>query len=119
MQYANGLNFDIAYARMYSPRMTIGDRLDKAMKDAKIASQSALAGASGVPQGTISRILKGGGKRGPESDTVRRLAEACNVRFDWLNEGMGEPNRAARLSLPRVVESAPPIDREATVDEIV
>lgn len=93
MQYVNGLIFDFAYPRTYSPRMSIGNRLDKAMADAKIPSQSALQRISGVPQATISRILKGDGKRGPETETIRKLAAACNVSFEWLNEGIGSPNR--------------------------
>lgn len=84
------------YARMYSPGMTtIGTRLDEAMREAGFESQSALARASKVPQPTINRILKGGGERGPEAGTVRKLAEACNVSFEWLNEGIGEKKRAS------------------------
>jgi transcriptional regulator with XRE-family HTH domain len=71
----------------------IGTRLDQAMKEAGFESQSALARASKVPQPTINRILQGGGARGPEAATVRKLAEACNVSFEWLNEGIGEKNR--------------------------
>lgn len=88
MQYENGSIFASNYAQIYSPRMTIGDRLDKAMKAAKIDSQSELQRLSGVPQATISRILKGGGKRGPESETIKKLAKACRVSFEWLNEGI-------------------------------
>jgi transcriptional regulator with XRE-family HTH domain len=81
---------------MYSQRMkTIGTRLDEAMKAAGFESQSALARASSVPQPTINRILKGGGERGPEAATVRKLAETCNVSFEWLNEGIGERSRSA------------------------
>jgi len=67
--------------------MTIATRLDQAMKDARIKSQSALSRASKVPQATISRILKGGGKNGPETETIRKLAAALGVSFEWLNEG--------------------------------
>jgi transcriptional regulator with XRE-family HTH domain len=68
--------------------MTIGGRLDQAMRDAGYKSQSALARASGVPQATISRILKSGdGAHGPAPDTLKRLAAACTVSFEWLNEG--------------------------------
>lgn len=59
------------------------------MKNAGFDSQSALARASGVPQPTIARILKGGGKRGPETQTIAKLAAACNVTFDWLLSGGG------------------------------
>jgi transcriptional regulator with XRE-family HTH domain len=87
MQYTNELFFAPAYSRLYSPRMDIGARLDKAMKDARFDSQSDLARRSGVPQATISRILKGAGKKGPETETIKKLAKACHVSFEWLNEG--------------------------------
>ncbi len=85
--YINGYYFDRSYAHMYSHRMTIGNRLDQAMKAARIKSQSELARISGVPQATISRILKGVGSKGPETETVKKLAKACRVSFSWLNEG--------------------------------
>jgi transcriptional regulator with XRE-family HTH domain len=75
--------------------MNIGTRLDEAMKDAGFESQSALARAAKVPQPTINRILQGAGSKGPEAATVRKLAEACNVSFDWLNEGIGDKKRAS------------------------
>jgi transcriptional regulator with XRE-family HTH domain len=124
MQYANGYVFAPPYARMYSPRMksllTVGDRLDKAMELAKIPSQSALARASGVPQATISRILKGGGKKGPETETLRKLAAACSVTFDWLNEGIGEPSRTskpAQAAPQKRLDAAN--DPEVTADEVL
>lgn len=76
------------YPRPYISSMTIANRLDEAMRTAEIESQSALSRLSGVPQPTINRILKGGGKKGPETETLRKLAIACNVSFDWLNEGI-------------------------------
>lgn len=72
---------------MYSLCMTIGNRLDQAMNAARIKSQSELARISGVPQATISRILKGVGAKGPETETIKKLARACKVSFSWLNEG--------------------------------
>ena len=77
---------------MYSRRMNIGDRLDQAMKTARITSQSELSRISGVPQATISRILKGTGAKGPETETVKKLARACKVSFSWLNEGEEAPS---------------------------
>lgn len=99
---------------MYSPRMTtIGDRLDKAMRDAKIASQKDLERLSGVPQATISRILKGIGKKGPETDTIKRLAKALNVTFAWLNEGIEN-------GLVLVAEAPEPVDDgKVSADEII
>ena len=61
------------------------------MEAARIPSQAALARLSGVPQPTINRILKGSGKKGPESGTLTKLAAACNVTFEWLHEGTGAP----------------------------
>lgn len=68
-------------------RMNIGSRLDQAMKAARIKSQSELSRLSGVPQATISRILKDAGAKGPETETIKKLARACKVSFMWLNEG--------------------------------
>ena len=108
------------YTRMYSPRMSIGDRLDQAMKSAEFESQKALERASGVPQATISRILKGGGKKGPETETIRKLAAACNVSFEWLNEGTGAPTRIQTgAQIVSLVSNAPPVNEEVGADEIV
>jgi SOS-response transcriptional repressor LexA len=93
MQYMFEYPFDTLYPPAYSCRMDISSRLDKAMKEAGFVSQSALARASGVPQPTINRILKRTGTKGPEADTVRKLAAACNVSFDWLNEEVGPKER--------------------------
>jgi transcriptional regulator with XRE-family HTH domain len=66
---------------------TVGDRLDTAMRTAGYRSQKDLERTSGVPQATISRILKNVGRLGPETETIRKLARACGVPFEWLNEG--------------------------------
>lgn len=71
----------------------MASRLDRAMKDAGFESQSALSRASGVPQPTINRILKGVGKNGPETHTLARLAATCNVVFRWLHEGVEPQSR--------------------------
>lgn len=71
----------------YISQMDIASRLDQAMKKAGYKTQQALADASDVPQPTIARILKGIGKKGPESETVKKLASACGVSFSWLMEG--------------------------------
>lgn len=72
---------------------TIGWRLDKAMRDARVDSQAQLSRISGVPQPTINRILKGEGKKGPESATLIALANATGVEFLWLQQGRG-PQKA-------------------------
>lgn len=83
----------VGYTRAYSRGMTISTRLDQAMQAAGIPSQSALARASGVPQPTINRILKGTGKKGPETSTIVQLAQACNVAAQWLMDGTGPMSR--------------------------
>ena len=89
-------NYSCAYIR----RMNIGDRLDKAMKSAGYKTQQALAVAAGIPQPTVNRILKGGGKRGPETETIKRLAGACGVTFAWLTgEQPDEPMEKAELRI--------------------
>src|SRR6476661_11166199 len=91
--------------------MTIAFRLHEAMSKAGIPSQSELARRSGVPQPTINRILKGGGRQGPATETLKKLALACGVPFQWLSEGTGEERRA----MPgEAVPRAPHADREAS-----
>jgi len=67
----------------------IAQRLQQAMAARGINSQMRLAKASGVPQATISRVLKGGTDQGPELETLRRLANATGVHLIWLQEGTG------------------------------
>jgi phage repressor protein C with HTH and peptisase S24 domain len=67
--------------------MTIAHRLQEAMNGAGITSQSELARRSGVPQPTINRILNGVGKQGPATQTLKKLAAACEVSFQWLADG--------------------------------
>lgn len=66
---------------------TLGERLNHAMQQAGLATQTSLSAASGVPQATISRVLSNDGSSGPESETVRKLARACAVTAGWLAEG--------------------------------
>ena len=86
----------VGYTRAYSFEMTISARLDQAMQAAGIPSQSALARASGIPQPTINRILKNTGKKGPETNTLVQLAQACNVSAQWLMDGTGPMERSAK-----------------------
>lgn len=77
--------------------MDISDRLFEAMKEAGFPSQSALSRASGIPQPTINRILNRIGVRGPELNTLKALAETCNVSLQWLQEGV-EPKGRGTVS---------------------
>jgi transcriptional regulator with XRE-family HTH domain len=67
----------------------IGARLDEAMRARNVRTQVKLAELSGIPQPTIARILKGGGRQGPETETLRPLAKALHVHLRWLQEGLG------------------------------
>ena len=110
------------YSSAYISQMDIGARLDKAMKLAGYTTQAELAKASGVPQPTVNRILKGGGKRGPETATLKRLASACGVTFSWMN-GDEDPEKIERTEIKVAEQHAeykvPPVQLiYATQDEM-
>lgn len=75
------------YADVYWSPMSIGERLDQAMKAAGVRSQSELSRRSGVPQPTINRILKGPGA--PEASTALKIAKSLGINFVWLMQGDG------------------------------
>lgn len=85
----------------------IAQRLDEAMDARNLTNQSKLARVSGVPQSTINRILKGGGKYGPETETLRLLAKALVVHLRWLQEGIG----------PRDLSEVPGASDSSVADE--
>ncbi len=95
--------------------MTIAKRLNQAMIAARFESQKELSDKSGVPQPTICRILKGTGARGPETETLKKLARACNVTFEWLNEGNSGTISALKSAAERPVDA----DGESFADELV
>lgn len=73
---------------------TIAERLAAAMLlSPDTRSQYGLAAKSGVPQPTILRILSGE-SNDPRKSTVKPLAEALNVSYQWLKEGVGLANNA-------------------------
>lgn len=81
-------------------------RLDEAMSARNITNQSKLARMSGVPQSTINRILKGGGRMGPQTETLRQLAGTLAVHLRWLQEGMGPRDLSEEASPDLVAEEA-------------
>lgn len=115
MQYENECFFAARILYGYSATMTIGSRLDAAMKAAKFKSQSALSRNSGVPQPTISRILSDDGEKGPETETLRKLANACRVPFEWLLQG-SRPNESTE---PPTAIAVVEINQDAFADEIM
>lgn len=92
------------YSDAYIPCMKdIASRLDEAMRSRGFESQSALSRASGVPQPTINRILKGTTPN-PDLQNVKKLASALAVNVEWLTDGIGPgpdaPNSAQKKPLP-------------------
>lgn len=73
-------------------------RLDEAMSARNITNQSKLARMSGVPQSTINRILKGAGRLGPQTETLRQLAMTLAVHLRWLQEGLGPRDLSEEVS---------------------
>ena len=91
------------YSRPYIVEMdTLSERLDEAMRIRGVESQSALARASGVPQPTINRILKGTTPT-PDLQTVQKLSAALHLNLEWLAHGVGpgpdSPKRDGNTSL--------------------
>ncbi len=81
-----------AYTAAYSESMSnISSRLDEAMETARprMRTQSDLAFKAGVSQPTVNRILKGAGKHMPGRATIKKLADACGVNVEWLEDGSG------------------------------
>lgn len=66
-------------------RTPFGERLHKARTHARL-TQSELAKAAGVSQGTLGELEW----RYDGSAAVVRLAKACGVRAEWLAEGHGD-----------------------------
>lgn len=66
--------------------MKFSDRVKKARIYAKL-SQEELALAVGLTQGLISKIERGDQE---ETASVVKIAKACNVRPEWLDDGTGE-----------------------------
>lgn len=91
------------YSDAYIPGMELSDRLDLAMRVRGVESQSALHRLAGVPQPTINRILKGT-TANPDTDTVKKLADALGVSLTWLLDGVGRgpdrPKSGSKPSLP-------------------
>lgn len=81
-------NLAFAYTSAYIPGMNIAERIDLLMKLRGIPSQSALARASGVPQPTINRLLKGT-TANPDLPTLQKLAIALSSNTTWLADGVG------------------------------
>ncbi|MEM6727805.1 MAG: helix-turn-helix transcriptional regulator [Pseudomonadota bacterium] len=63
-------------------RMLDGESLIKLWREHRGLSQDALAEAAGVPRPNISAIEKG--RRGASVETLKRIADALNVRLDDL-----------------------------------
>ena len=65
--------------------MDIASRIDQAMKIAGIKSQADLARKAGLPESTVTRVLKIGGN--PSINTVAALSRTLRVSMDWIVDG--------------------------------
>jgi len=93
-------------------------RLKKAMGAAGV-TQYKLAQMSGVPQPTISRILKSI-SRNPTTDKLEALANALDISIAWLISGEGPMTAVdARKQQKRQGQAEAHWDREKRFDEMV
>lgn len=65
--------------------MDIAYRIDLAMRAAGIKTQAQLARMSGVPESTITRILKNAGQ--PTVENLAAIANALDRSIDWIVNG--------------------------------
>lgn len=65
--------------------MDIAYRIDLAMKVAGIKTQAQLARESGVPESTLTRILKNVGQ--PSIENLAAIAAALDRSIDWIVNG--------------------------------
>lgn len=65
--------------------MDIAFRIDLAMKVAGIKTQAQLARLSGVPESTLTRILKNVGQ--PSIENLAAIAAALDRSIDWIVNG--------------------------------
>lgn len=101
---------------------SVADRIRKAMQLRGMAArggQSLLAQKSGLTSGAITRILKEPNKT-PALETIHKLADALDVRRDWLAWGYEPmldvvrsvardeqyPNRAKAIEAARLLRTA-------------
>lgn len=106
MQNQNEYFFASEYAQAHSSVVTLGKRLEEAMRAAKFSTQQELSDASKVPQATISRILNARAKKGPATETIARLAKACGVTFEYLIAYTDQnPTFAVLKDLPTVLQN--------------
>ncbi|MFZ6726178.1 helix-turn-helix domain-containing protein [Undibacterium sp. MH2W] len=65
--------------------MNIAHNIDVAMRSANIKSHAELSRRSGVPESSLSRILKGAAE--PSIANLALIADACNTTIDILVTG--------------------------------
>jgi len=70
--------------------MSIGNRLNEAMTRAGLNLSQLWRERVEYLSLPLNRILKGVGKDSPDTATLKKLAAATHVTFDWLNEGKGD-----------------------------
>jgi phage repressor protein C with HTH and peptisase S24 domain len=74
------------------------------MQWAGFLNQQSLADAATIPQPTISRILKDTAKKSPSGNTIKLLADACGVSFQWLYEGIGPMEKQSDAGVGGIIK---------------
>lgn len=77
----------------------IANNIDAARARAHIRSQAELSRLSGIPESTLSRILKGAS---PSLENLSALAEVCKTTVDALISGNFEPGNVTPYPLVHV-----------------
>ena len=77
--------------------MNIAHNIDVAMRSANIKTHAELSRRSGVPESSLSRILKGSSE--PSVENLVLIAEACKTTINTLVTGSETPN-ADLISFP-------------------
>jgi transcriptional regulator with XRE-family HTH domain len=124
--HADGNMQDGLNAGVEKDLATIGQRI-KSAREARLWKQADLARASGVSQGTVSKLEAGKMHRGTQ---LLQLADALGVQLRWLDSGEGPRGLAGESPPPAYHQAAdlersviqamrdmPPEDRAAVVEE--
>lgn len=77
--------------------MDIASRIDLAMSITGMKTQSELSRVSGVPESTLTRILKNAGQ--PNIENLIAISAALNRSLDWIVSGTDSP----QCTLPELI----------------
>lgn len=78
---------------------SLAERLRMVLDQTGLAAQT-LSKKAGLAPGHVGLIVTGKVKGGVTPETMRRIAEAAGVDYEWLATGAGTPGSPARPSAP-------------------